>query len=228
MNRYTYTNSHANSRSKKNTRRSGLETRKLLLFYILPFIIVNGIIFYLATCKPKFTVTAGETTDYSTTSMTFTIKSILPTKNLSITINSEPLELEQTGKKTYTATVTQNGTIEIYLENFNGMAVTAYEHVNILDDEPPQIDTYSIVDGVLTVTLSDSQSGIDFSSIYAVTSTGATVHPLSVDKQTSTVTFTSDPNGLTLYLKDMSGHITEQPFSITESVVDKNGNVVES
>lgn len=216
MNQQTYNN----SRSQKNTRRSGLEAKKLLLFYILPFLVINGMIFYLVTCKPKFSISVGETTDYATTSMTFKIKSFLPTRNLFISINATPLELEKTGRKAYKATITQNGTIEVYLENFNGMAVTAYEHVNILDDEPPSINQYSIEDGILTVTLSDSQSGIDFSNIYAIDSTGDTIQPLTMDKQTSTITFSSDPDGLTLYIKDMAGHVAEQPFSITQIVED--------
>lgn len=222
MNQYTYTN----SRSKKNTRKSDLDWKKLLLFYILPFLIVNGSIFYLATCKPKFTVAVDDTKDYKTTDMTFKIDSILPTRNLSITINGEPLDLKKTGRKTYAATITQNGTVEIYLESFNGMAVTKFEHVNSLDDEPPTIDSCTAEDGILTVTMSDSQSGIDFTSIHAVDSKGNTVNPLTVDKQTSTVTFTADPNGLTLYVKDKSGQVTEQPLVINESVVDEHGNPV--
>ena len=115
----------------------------------------------------------GETTDYTTTSMSLTIKSILPTRNLSVSLNGEPLELESTGKKSYTAPITVNGTIEVYLESFNGMAVSTYEHVNILDDDPPTIEVASIEDGILTITLSDSQSGIDFTSLHAINSTGA-------------------------------------------------------
>lgn len=223
MNQYTY----SNSRSKKNTRKSDLEWKKLLLFYILPFLIVNGSIFYLAICKPKFTVAVADTKDYRTADMTFKIDSILPTRNLSIAINGDPLELEQTGKNSYKATITQNGTIEIYLESFNGMAVTKYEHVSSLDDEPPSIDSCTAENGILTVTMSDSQSGIDFSSIYATDSKGNTIKPLTIDKQNSTVTFNADPDGLTLYLKDKSGQVTEQPLIINESVVDENGNPVE-
>ncbi len=219
MRQYTY----SNSRSKKNARLASPGLKTILLFYVLPYLLINGLIFYLVTVKPKYTVTVGETTDYTTTSMTLTIQSILPTKNLSVSLNGEPLELEETGKKSYTAPVTVNGTIEVYLESFNGMAVSTYEHVNILDDEPPAIEVTSVEDGILTLALSDSQSGIDFNSLHAIDSTGNMVQPLSVDKLNYIATFQTDPNGMTLYVSDMSGLTTEQPLSITQVTEGADG-----
>lgn len=213
MRQYTYENS---SYRQKN-RSSHSDFTSLLLFYILPFIVVNGLILFLVIAKPKFDVTVGETNDYMSTTMTFTIKSMLPTKNLAITLNSEPLELEQTDRKTYTAAITENGVINVYLENFNGMASSTYEHVNVLDADSPNITSYSVEDGILTVTLSDSQSGIDFSSLRAITSDGVEVSPASVDKLTAKVTFEMDSTGLTMFVKDMSGNESEQPFTLKES-----------
>lgn len=219
MRQYTY----SNSRSKRTAHSTSPGFKTILLVYVLPFLLINGLIFFFVTVKPKYTVTVGETTDYTTTSMTLKIKSILPTRNLSVALNGEPLELEETDKKTYTAPITVNGTIEVYLESFNGMAVITYEHVNILDDEPPIIDDYSVEDGILTITLSDSQSGIDFNSIHAINSAGEIIQPLSMDKLNYTASFPADPNGLTLYVSDISGHTTEQPFSITEKVEGADG-----
>ena len=219
MRQYTY----SNSRSKKSARLASPGLKTILLFYVLPYLLINGLIFYLVTVTPKYTVSVGETTDYTPTSMSLTIKSILPTRNLSVSLNGEPLELESTGKKSYTAPITVNGTIEVYLESFNGMAVSTYEHVNILDDDPPTIEVASIEDGILTITLSDSQSGIDFTSLHAINSTGAIVQPLSVDKLNYTATFQTDPAGMTLYVTDMSGLTTEQPLSINEVVEGVDG-----
>lgn len=212
MRQYTY----SNSRSKKSAKLASPGLKTILLFYVLPYLLINGLIFYFVTVKPKYTVTVGETTDYTTTSMTLNIKSILPTRNLSVSLNGEPLELETVDKKTYQASITLNGTIEVYLESFNGMAVSTYEHVNILDDEPPAIEVTSVEDGILTLSLADSQSGIDFSSLHATDSMGTVVQPLTVDKLNYTCTFPTDPNGMTLYVSDMAGLTTEQPLSITE------------
>lgn len=219
-----HTGSHASSRSSgqagKRSHQRGKaprsELKTLLLFYILPFIVVNGIIFYLATAKPKYHIEIGETNDYISTTVTLTIDSHLPTKNLTMSLNGEALTLEKQDRKTYTAVITQNGTVEATLENFNGMSVAQFENVSVLDDGPPEITSYTIEDGVLTVKLSDSQSGVDFNSIHAIDSTGNQLTPTSIDKFNSEVTFDMDDNGLTMYISDYSGNEVEQPFSVTE------------
>lgn len=216
MRQSTYQRSRTNIKNPR-TGTSRAEWKSLLLFYILPFIIVNGIIFYLATAKPKYDVAVGETHDYLTTDITFTIKSYLPTKNLSISINATPLELEKTGRKTYKATISQNGILEVSLDNFNGMTTTLFENINILDDDLPTLTSHSIENGILSVTLADSQSGIDFSSIHAIDSTGTMLAPLSVDKANAHVTFEMDPSGITLYASDMSGNVMETPISLAET-----------
>lgn len=213
MSQYTY----QNTTYRQKTRSSHSDFVSLLLYYILPFIVVNGIILFLVIAKPKFDILVGETNDYLSTTITFSIESFLPTKNLSITLNSEPLVLEQTGSRTYTATITENGVINVYLENFNGIAVSTYEHVNVLDADPPNTISYSVKDSVLRVKLSDSQSGIDYSSLRAIDSNGMEFAPLSVDKTTAEVTFAMDPDGLIMFVKDMSGNESEQPFSVKAS-----------
>ena len=99
---------------------------RLLLFYILPFLVINGLIFFLVTAKPKYELTVGETHDYQTTDITFSITSHMPLKTVTITMDSQPLDLVKTGNKTYQATISKNGILEIYMENFNGMAIYGY------------------------------------------------------------------------------------------------------
>lgn len=213
MKQYTYQSTH----TRQRLRSSHSDLISLLLFYILPFIVINGIIFFLVTAKPKCEIAIGTTNDYITTDLTVTIKSLLPTKDLMVSINGEEITLDKTGRKTYTAAITQNGVTEVSLTNFNGMTSTIYEHVNILDDEPPAVASYFVEDGILNVTLSDSQSGVNFSNIYALDSNGARLSPLTVDKVTAQVTFSIDGAGLTMYASDMSGQTMEQPFSIGSS-----------
>lgn len=73
---------------------------RLLLFYILPFLVINGLIFFLVTAKPKYELTVGETHDYQTTDITFSITSHMPLKTVTITMDSQPLDLVKTGNKT--------------------------------------------------------------------------------------------------------------------------------
>ncbi len=188
---------------------------RLLLFYILPFVVVNLLIFFLVTCKPSCEVEVTGTDDYRTTEVTFTITSHMPLKNVTIRLDDEPLDLVQIGRKSYRSTITHNGILEIHMENFNGVAVTGYEVIDILDNQLPDVVNYSMEDGVLTLVVSDSQSGIDYDNLTASKSDGQIITPTSIDKNTGTVTFDMDPNGLIVNLRDMSGNEYQPSFSVT-------------
>ncbi|MCI8517883.1 MAG: hypothetical protein HFG75_13625 [Hungatella sp.] len=190
---------------------------RLLLFYILPFVTVNGIIFFLVTTRPKYELVIEGTNDYRTTDITFTIKSVMPLKEVTIKMDSEPLDLEKVGKKKYRATITHNGSLEIYMKNFNDMALLDYEYIDILDNESPIIEDAVSEEGVLSFTVSDTQSGVDFTSICGITSTGEQILPLSADRTTGRVSFPIDSNGLIVQVKDMTGNEFQTTFSLNSS-----------
>ena len=195
-----------------------LEWVRLLLFYILPFIVVNLIIFFLVTTKPGYDVTIADTNDYRTTDVTFTITSFMPLRSVTITLDGEPLDLTQIGRKSYRSTVTRNGVLEIHMENFNHMAITGYKVIDVLDNELPDVTSYTLTDGQLTLWLSDTQSGIDYENLSAVTGDGRKIAPLSVDKNAGTAVFEIDTTGLTVTVKDMSGNEYQPVFSLTEVI----------
>ena len=211
MNRHTY----RSSRPYKYNRFMDSDLIRVLLFYILPFLAVNGIIFFLVTTKPEYELVIGSTNDYRTTEITFSIKSFMPLKEVTIKMDSEPLDLVKTGKKTYRATIDHNGSLEIYMMNFNGMALLDYEYIDILDNELPVIEDYIFEDGVLTFTITDTQSGVDFASISAVTSSGESIQPLSLDRSSGTVSFPmSADDRLTVIARDMCGNEFQTTFSL--------------
>ncbi len=202
-----------------------LEWVRLLLFYILPFVVVNLIIFFLVTTKPGYEVTIAKTNDYRTTDITFTITSFMPLRNVTITLDGEPLNLTQIGRKSYQSTITHNGVLEIHMENFNRMAVTGYEVIDELDDKPPEITpVLPPTDGHVTLQLIDTQSGVDYENLSAVTGDGRQIAPLSVDKTAGTATFEIDTTGLTVIIRDMSGNEIQQTLSLEEKTVEADND----
>ncbi len=200
-----------------------------LLFYILPFIIINSTIFFLVTTKPKYEVVVAPTNDYRTTEVTFTIKSYMPLKTVTITLNSEPLNLVKVGNRSYRATISTNGILDIYMKNFNGMSLSEFEVIDILDDDPPDIESYEVEEGILTIVLNDTQSGIDYASLHAVNSQGEIKMPLSVDKNNRTAVFEMEPEGMTLSIKDMSGNEYQPSFSVVTNIdTDNNPDTLEN
>lgn len=192
---------------------------RVLFFYIVPFVVVNLLIFFLVTCRPTYEVNVDDTADYRSTDVTFTITSHMPLKTVTIRLDDEPLDLVQVGKKSYRSTVTHNGILEVHMENFNGVAVTGYEIIDILDNQLPDVVDYHVENGFLTLVVSDSQSGIDYEGLSAIKSDGQTIRPVSVDKNTGAVVFEMDPAGLVVNVRDMSGNEYQPSFSVT--VVDE-------
>ena len=195
----------------------------ILLFYVVPFIVFNGLLFFLLTTKPKVEIAVGSTKDYKTTSAEITVKSFLPIKSMVSTQESAELPLEKTGRGKYTAAINKNGVIEITVASINGMITAAYEPVDILDDLPPSInEDFTIEDNILTFTIEDSQSGVDFNSITATTAMGVPVTP-SIDKSNSEISFEIDSTGLTVYASDMCGNATQASFNPTSNDMTVSG-----
>ena len=185
----------------------------VLLFYVLPFIVFNTILFFAVTAVPKVSLEVGDTNDYLTTEATLTLNSFYPVKSIRLSLDSETLEMTKEKGRTYSIPISKNGVLEAVVENWNGMSTTIYEHINILDENPPTFEEPQIADGIVTLTVTDSQSGVNFDSIYAVDSNGNQIEPLTVDRSTNTLSYEMDSNGLYVYAQDKAGLKVEARFT---------------
>lgn len=186
----------------------------VLLFYVLPFIVINGIIFLLVTARPRAEITIGESSDFISTTMELKVKSLLPIKTMEVSLDSTPIELTKTGGSTYKTTLKNNGTLEVKLTGFNKMKSVSYETVNVLDDAPPAVKDNVLENGILSFRLEDTQSGVDYSSVTASDEDNADILPLSIDRSTGLVTFEIKKENITITAKDKIGnelHVTFTP-----------------
>ncbi len=214
-----------NKSAKRNTynTQSWKDNRILrsLVFFVLPFLVINLILFTLITASPKIELTVGETTDYKTVDISFRVRSILPIREMTVSLESQPLEMEHSGG-TYRATLDSNGTLEIYVVGLNGMSARDNEHIAVLDDASPVIDQedYVLEEGHLEILVSDSQSGVDYSSIYGTTPAGENVKPTSFNEETGRVTFEMDGSELTVFVSDFAGNVSQAAFAIHTNGID--------
>lgn len=188
-----------NSGYRRNTQSDGFQ--KILLFYVLPFIVLNGLIFILATARPKATITVNNSSDYISTTMELKVKSLLPVKSINVKLAGDPVALTKIGPNTYTATLKSNGALIVNLISINKMVRNQKREVNELDDKQPVISNCSIKDGILSFQISDGKSGMDYSSIYASTEDNPKILPESINRGTGLVTFKYQDN-LMLKVKD--------------------------
>lgn len=217
--------SRGSRRSPKtsNNGRSGNENRFLhnLLWYVLPFIVFNLLLLFLVTASPRIELTVGDTTDYKTVDVSLKVKSLIPIRKLTTTLESQDIEFKKEGG-VYHATLTNNGALEIYVEGWNGMPARQNEHIAVLDDTAPSIDEETVVmeDGKLELIAEDNISGINYEAVYATDDAGKRTAPVSYDKETGRITFDLEKGSLTVYLEDMAGNANQVAFSLNTSGID--------
>lgn len=199
----------------------------ILLFYILPFLVFNGILFYIVTAAPRLSLTVAESEDYLSTEVTLKVESWFPTKSVTMTIDGEPVELTKGKGRTYSVKVYKNGSIDARVTNLNGMPGMITGHINAIDENAPTFDDSKLEDGILTVSFSDTQSGVDFDSIYALDSDGAQIRPTMLNPEINAKAFTMDPKGTQVYAKDKAGNEVHQSFTShkegSKGVLDSSG-----
>ena len=214
--------------NKKYKQKSSGGLPDLLLFYILPFIVFNSILFYCVASSPKINLEIQDTKDYLSTQASVTIESWFPTKSISFNMDGEELEPVKDKRRTYSVPITRNGVLEVTVVNLNGMSSTVFKHVNVLDDIPPSFENATLEDGILMLRVTDSQSLVNSDAIYAVDSAGIQRAPLSVERIEDTIdnttaysiTFEMDLNGLHVYVQDKAGNEAQKTFT-----THKEGNL---
>lgn len=202
-------------RAKKNKNSEWLH---LLLFYVLPLIVVNSIIFFAVIAKPKMSITINDTPNYVTTTATISIDSFFPTKSIEIYMDQEPIVFTKESSRTYLAVIENNGVLESTVTNLNGMATTVFETINILDDIPPTLENVGIDEddsdqNIVTISVTDSQSGVNYDSIYGVDVDGTRIEPINIDKSGSTVSFSMDTTSLSVFVQDNAGNESQGNFN---------------
>lgn len=185
----------------------------VLLFYVLPFLVFNSLLFFAVTATPKLSLTVAESADFLSTEVTLKVESWFPTKSVTMTIDGEPVELTKSKSRTYSVAVYKNGSIDARVTNLNGMPGMITGHINVIDENAPTFEDTNLEDGILTVTLSDTQSGVDFDSIYAVNSAGEQLEATMLNPEINAKAFVMDPAGTQVYAKDKAGNEVHQSFT---------------
>ncbi len=182
------------------------KTGNFFLFYLLPFVLVNLLIFYVATAQPSFTLTIEEPKDFKSAGIRIDIKRRLPLSFFTVKLDDTPVELEQLSRTHYTASLDRNGTLEVSLGYKNGMTRTQYEHISTIDDAPPTILGNELDHTMLTVFFDDTQSGVNFASLYALDADGKRVSPTQYDEKELSATFQALTDILEVHISDHSGN----------------------
>ena len=223
---FGYLNLANEDRHRRLPKKKKSEFLNVLLFYVLPFIVINAIIFFVVTAQPDFEVTLGDNPGYESQEFQVKIKSIFPKKDFYVTIDQDPVELEQDGKL-YSGIVNHNGTLEVSLTNINGMNKTVYENISSIDDEPPIITQDDSETGYVSVYIEDTQSGVDFDSLYGVDSDGNVISPSTLDEGDGWAVFYYDTPSIDVHVFDKAGRESIATYGREEAAAASEENADE-
>ncbi len=200
------------------SKKTGNRAFSFFVGFLLPYLLINGIILFLVVAAPSIETADPDTRDYRTASIRFSVNSLLPLKSLTANIEGQEVELTKSGSS-YTAELSTNGTMTVTAKAINGMTDSAHIQINLLDDTAPVVDEDSVVigSGYIEFEVSDSQSGLDFDSVYAVDGDGDNLRPTDlqkIDDKSGKFTFAMKSDSLQVYISDIANNQASASFSL--------------
>ena len=188
---------------------------RFLLGFLIPYVVINGLILLFVIQAPSIDASEPDTKDYQNAEVSFKVSSLIPVKSVTASIEGQPVELEKSGK-TYKCILTENGNLTVTAVAINNMTKSSHIQVNLLDETNPVIDEESVVlgAGYLEFIVSDTQSGVDWDSIYAVDSLGNNLKPTDINRTTGKVTFSMAADSIVVYVKDLAKNEAQASFAV--------------
>lgn len=187
---------------------------KFFLGFLLPYLLINGIIFFFYTEVPRINI-KEQSDDKQLSKIEFTIDSKLPLVDVKVECLNNEVPYTKTGN-VYSIDTSTVGTYRITAKALNQLSAVSSCSIESLDDAAPIIHTESaiIANGTITITISDNQNAINFDSIYAKGEDGNMISAMSMNQDTGSVQF--DVSGLSsiiIHVEDLSGNATETNIS---------------
>ena len=149
---------------------------------------------------------------------TITVNSLLPVTDVSAELDGSTVPLQKNSGTSYSAELDGNGTLLLSAVSVNGQTSSVEYNVNYIDSEKPELVNYYTKNGLVCIVVKDSYSGIDFSGITAKDASGASVSPVSCDKDTETITFSIPSSSVRVSIPDNAGNILVLVISPDNSV----------
>ena len=184
--------------------------------FLIPFLIINGIIFYIYIQTPKITVIDTDSEDYEENKIKFSVDCKLPLNNVKTYFYDNEIPYTKLGN-IYTVDITDNGIYQINVVAMNFSSNSYTFEVETLDNVPPTIDLNSaiITGNNLILAVQDDQSEINYDQVYATLSNGEKIKPVNTDQSSGTIQFQIDEgNKIIVHVEDINGNSSETSFTI--------------
>lgn len=187
--------SYSSYRTSKSTVQRILLVMIILFFCLVPTLFI----------PPSFTITEESSTNADPT-YRLNVQAIAPIDKITALIDGKTMQISKNTDGTYTIQPTANGDMTVTVTLETSQAASKTVTVTNVDRDLPVLTEQHISGDLIIMTVTDSGSGINFDSIYAVTDTGVTVKPVSINAATGEIAFAKPDGSYNVYVSDQRGN----------------------
>ena len=188
---------------------------RIFFGFLIPYVLINGIIFFLFIQTPKIQVIDQDSKDYEENKIKFSIDCLLPITDVKTYFQEAEIAYSKLGN-TYVIDAENNGTYQIKVMALNRASVNSIVEVETQDGVAPTIDLNSaiITGNTLILSVHDDQSEINYDNLYATLENGDKLTPTYVDKSSGTVQFQiTEGKKIVIHVEDTFGNHSETSFT---------------
>lgn len=128
--------------------------------------------------------------------------------------NGDSIRAEDLSDRRFRAIVHKNGYYRIVINVSNGKKTEKAVRVDCIDTTPPAAVDLAMDGGRVTITFEEDGSGVDFDSVYCVSTSGILTRPESYDEERMTAVFRLTEEDNVLYFADKAGNMGRAPVSL--------------
>ena len=188
---------------------------RFLFCFLLPYVIINGLIFFLYIQVPTITLIDDESPEYEDSKIKFTISCLLPISDVKAYFDDKEISYSKLGD-TYIIEASENGSYQINATALNKASTQVIATIETRDVVSPTIDIdNAIVTGnTLIFSVYDIQSEINYDKLYATLEDGSVIQPAYTDQSSGNVQFQIElGKKIIIHVEDIEGNATETAFT---------------
>lgn len=182
--------------------------------FLIPFVIINGLIFFFCIQVPNIKVVDNDSSEYEDSKIKFSIDCILPIINIKTSYEDKEIPYIKYGDM-YIIDANDNGSYQISVTALNRATAQVIATIETKDVVSPIIDINNaiITSNMLIFSIFDAESEINYDNIYAITENGDRIDPSYIDKSSNTIQFQIESGKkLMVHVEDVEGNPTETTF----------------
>ncbi len=175
----------------------GIAAGILTLFVLLPLLFV----------LPRYQILSEEVGSRGLPVYTIRVDNLLPVGSVVARMRSHTLPVYEKNRKNYTIEPVRNGELSISVELFNRQSVTSVFVIDNVDSKCPQLINSAVRDHQVFLYVEDEGIGVDYREVYAKSTSGMNVLPLSYDENEGVIVFDYPSEPLDIYIPDHIGNM---------------------